>query len=292
MKNKKTYAAALVGVISTVAWMSHAIEEIREPVGNFPKDKFAKVAVIAFSPPEDAPVDVPQSTINAYKKRTADAMEDQITEAAKNGAEMVITPEFGMIGYPDIPNLPNEEDEFQNREQIKPYLESITGPTVKRFQGVAKKLGIYLLFGIAELDRGKYYNTLVVVDNKGKTIATYRKINLFEGESKFLDAGSKRVTVDTPFGKMGMMTCYDIHFPNPATDMVQKDKIKIMAFATSWVGKGGMSTFKQFAKDNKVYFLAANHTYFPDSGVIDPTGKIQSHIQQSDGPAYGYLPRK
>jgi hypothetical protein len=44
------------------------------------------------------------------------------------------------------------------------------------------------------------------------------------------------------------------------------------------------------AVGNDAYMLAANQQYFPDSGVINPDGTAQSHIRQTNGLAYGYLP--
>jgi predicted amidohydrolase len=195
------------------------------------------------------------------------------------------------VGYPDIPNLPPEEDEFRNRADIKPFVETTDGKTSKRFAKLAKELKIYLVTGIAEVEAStdKYFNTLLVFNPKGQLIQTYRKINLFEGELKFLSAGTERKYFETEFGKVGLFTCYDIHFDNPARDLVRLDKVKAISFSTSWVGDNGITTFQSFAKSNGVYFMASNHTYFPDSGVIAPDGVIQSHIRQSSGPAYGYI---
>lgn len=277
-------------LVATAAHFGLASGDHREPRGKFSEKEFVKVAAIAFTPPGSAPVDVSQREVDQFKRRSADLMEEHIRDAAKNGARFVVTPEFGIIGYPDIPGLSDEEDEFQSREQIRPYVEPINGPTVRRFSTLAKELNIYLIIGIAEVSGRSYYNTLVAIGPNGRTLETYRKINLFEGETNFLSAGNRRVTFDTEFGRIGMMTCYDIHFDNPATEMITRDHANVIAFATSWVGRGGMHEFQSFARDNEVYFVAANHTYFPDSGIINPDGTAQSHLHSGDGPVYGYLP--
>jgi predicted amidohydrolase len=249
-----------------------------------------KVAVVSFSPPQDAPVNVSQSVINRYKDETAGALEAHIRTAASNGARLIVTPEFGTVGYPATPGLPPEEQEFQNRDEIQPYVETMSGKTVKRFGSLANELNVWLVIGFAEHETStdRYFNTLVGFNPEGKVVRKYRKIHLFEGETKFLSAGDSRSYFDTEFGRVGMFTCYDIHFGNPAGDLVSKDHAEIIAFGTSWVGKNGMSVFRQFAESHHVYMLAANHTYFPDSGVISPDGEIQSHTQ-ADGPVYGYV---
>jgi hypothetical protein len=52
-----------------------------------------------------------------------------------------------------------------------------------------------------------------------------------------------------------------------------------------------MSAFQSGARRVGAYVLAANQHYFPDSGVINRDGTKQSHIRQTKGIAYGYLPR-
>jgi predicted amidohydrolase len=249
-----------------------------------------KVAVVSFSPTQDCPVNVAQSTVNRYKEETAEALEGYIREAASEGARLIVTPEFSTVGYPATPGLPPEEQEFQNRGEIAPYVETLAGKTVKRFGKLAKELEVWLVIGFAEVDPStdEYFNTLVAFNPHGKVAQSYRKIHLFEGERKFLSEGDERKYFDTEFGRVGLFTCYDIHFAEPATNLVSKDHARFIAFGTSWVGKNGMATFKRFAEANQVYVLAANHIYFPDSGVISPNGTIQSHTQ-SNGPVYGYV---
>jgi hypothetical protein len=51
-----------------------------------------------------------------------------------------------------------------------------------------------------------------------------------------------------------------------------------------------MEYFSTAARSAHAYFLGANQMYAPDSGIINPDGSDQSHIRQSAGLAYGYLP--
>ena len=270
--------------------ITRADNDVSEPIGAFPEDGFVQVAGIALDP-GNAPVDVAQSVVERYKKGLADKVERFVRAAAKHGAKMVVTPEFSLVGYPDIPGLSEEEDDFQNPQQILQYAETLSGPSVKRFSALAKELDIFLTIGIAERGSGReeVFNTVVVLDSKGKIVTSYRKINLFGLEHKFLQPGSKRVFWESPWGRVGMMTCCDINFQNPADDLVERDHIKIMAFSSSWVGKNPLGAFSRWACGHKVWFIAANDTYFPGSGVIDPQGHMQSHVVKAEGPAYGFI---
>ena len=71
--------------------------------------------------------------------------------------------------------------------------------------------------------KDRVYNTHLILNNKGEIIAKYRKIHLFDvsipsknihlRESATTAAGTKLVVCDSPIGKLGLSTCYDLRFP-------------------------------------------------------------------------------
>lgn len=70
---------------------------------------------------------------------------------------------------------------------------------------------------------GRVRTTSLCISPEGKTVARYDKIHLFDvqvgdhigayQESKVFEAGDQPVVVNTPFGNIGMMICYDLRFP-------------------------------------------------------------------------------
>jgi predicted amidohydrolase len=227
------------------------------------------------------------------KQSNREAMAQYAREAATKGAVMVVTSEFGVVGYPDIPELPSEEDEYRNRADIAPYVETVPGPSTEYFGKLAKELKIYFQFSLAEVDpkTDAYYNAAVVIDPSGRVVAKYRKMNLYQLENQFLSPGSRGATFETPFGKVGILICADVYSGQPLAQY-RSEGVKVLSLSTSWAQwNTGMSTFKRAATGMSAYLLAANQPYFPDSGVINPDGSFQSHIRQTDGIAYGYLPR-
>lgn len=292
----------LVLALCGLALPAHAqvipINEVFEPpAAQYPADKFGKVAVVQWAY-EGSILPGPAATAEyaeGIKQNARQHLETYIREAAAHGAKLVITPEFGVLAYPDIPDKPSEEDEFQSPEEIAPYVEAVPGgKTTQVFSALAKELKIYLHVGLAEVDlgSGKYYNTVVAFNPDGNIVAKYHKATLFELENQFLVPGKELGYYDSPWGQIGILICADVYGTFPI-DVYRQLQFPVLALSTSWsAANSGMDTFIRAAKRNHSYLLAGNQTYFPDSGVINPDGTTQSHIRQSVGVAYGYLPYK
>jgi predicted amidohydrolase len=294
---------AMVALLKTVtpqrAWAGgsselQAITEVFEPAQP-PADgnAFDRVAVIQWNPPGITPVGVTAEKAASIVKDHREELAQRIREAATTGAKLVITSEFGIIGYPDIPELPSEEDNYRNREDIAPYLEPIPGPSTEYFGQLAKELGIYLHVGLAELDAAtnQAHNVVVAFDPQGQIVARYRKMNLFELEKNYLTAGLAPATYPSPWGLIGIVVCADI-YSSQVLNAYKALGVKVLALSTSWAQMNtGMDYFRRAAQKTGAFVLAANQNYFPDSGVIAPDGSFQSHIRQTAGTAYGYLPR-
>lgn len=92
--------------------------------------------------------------------------------------------------------------------------EEVPGPMTEKLGSLAKKYGTYILCGtIIEREGDKYYNTSVVIDNKGEIAAKARKIHRYSSELGHLEAGNEQVILDTPYGKLGICICSDFWIP-------------------------------------------------------------------------------
>jgi predicted amidohydrolase len=271
------------------------IPESFEPKAPANPEAFTKVAVIQFAPHGVAPISQDKSVVDAFKKSTRDALEEEIRTAAANGAKLIITPEFGLVGYPDIPELEDEDDNFRNRDDVDEYVETVPGPTSRYFGKLAKELGVYIHIGLVEVDAKtkKFYNTAVALSPAGDVVASYRKMGLFEIEENYLSAGEEGFTYDAPFGRVGLIICSDVYHTEPLASY-RRSKVDVIALSTSWAQMNtGWGFFTRAARENNAYLLAANMPYFPDSGVINPDGSAQSHFRQTARAiGYGYLPNK
>lgn len=100
--------------------------------------------------------------------------------------------------------------------------EENTNYLIKFFSSLAKELNIYLVAGsIPEVTPRGTYNTSFVFDTNGENIAKHRKVYLYDvdlpnlkvSESRTYIPGEGETVFDTPFGKIGLLLCYDLRFP-------------------------------------------------------------------------------
>jgi len=133
-------------------------------------------------------------------------MRESVTKAKKQGADFVIFPELSLTGY-------------VVRDQIYELAETIPGPSTKAIESIARKTRAHLVFGMPELSekaQATIYNTAVLVSPEG-VIGKYRKMYLpthsvFE-EKRYFRPGHQAATFDTRLGKIGLIICYDVFFP-------------------------------------------------------------------------------
>ncbi|MGC8895248.1 MAG: carbon-nitrogen hydrolase family protein [Candidatus Bathyarchaeia archaeon] len=140
------------------------------------------------------------------KKENIKKMEKITNKAKKQGADLVIFPELSLTGY-------------VVRDQIYELAETMPGPSVKAMEDIARKTNTYIIFGMPELSektKATLYNTAVLVGPEG-FIGKYRKMYLpthsvFE-EKRYFRAGYHATAFETKIGKIGLIICYDIFFP-------------------------------------------------------------------------------
>jgi beta-ureidopropionase len=99
------------------------------------------------------------------------------------------------------------------------YVESIPGPTVERFQALARELHLVIVLPIYEVaNEGEYYNTAAVIDADGTLLGKYRKHHIpnlpaFWEKFYFRPGNLGYPVFDTAVGRVGVYICYDRHFP-------------------------------------------------------------------------------
>ncbi|MHC4586860.1 MAG: carbon-nitrogen hydrolase family protein [Planctomycetota bacterium] len=125
-------------------------------------------------------------------------IENAIQEATEEAADIICFPEMAILGWvnPDAHN------------RACP----IPGEDSGRLCELAKKYEIYLCASLAEKDGTKLYDSVVLIDEKGGIVLKHRKINvLTELMNPPYTPGKGVKTVETEFGKVGLLICADTH---------------------------------------------------------------------------------
>jgi predicted amidohydrolase len=263
------------------------VKEVIEPSGLFPADAYWKVAAVHWTPPEiKIPSDPQQGRLVLDSNHKA--LGERIRTAATSGAKYIALPEMSVIGYP-------EGRDYSSSAELRYLVQVVQGPSFQYFSRLAAQLKIWIQFSIAESEAksSNYYNTLVVVNDRGQRVATYRKQNLFGNENKYFKRGYGPVLFETPAGPFGLMICADT-YSLEVYDQYRELDFVALGVSSAWTEMNtGMAYFSATAKRLSTYVIAANQSFAPDAGVIGPSGRTQSHLRQTrDGIAYGYIPLK
>ena len=89
-------------------------------------------------------------------KKNLEKMLLRIQEAAAKGIQLIVFPECALTGYL-----------FRSREEALPYAETIPGPATDKTITLCGKLGVYVVFGLVEIDNGKLFNSAVLAGPDG-----------------------------------------------------------------------------------------------------------------------------
>jgi predicted amidohydrolase len=197
------------------------------------------------------------------------ALEPLIREAAKNGAKIVVLPETAITGYmsQDIATTWQVGDRALSAGlkglSPKAAAETVPGESTDAFAALAKELGIYLTVPLLEFEpkQEKYFNTLVLVDPEGKIALHYRKLNPWPwAERGWASKGDRgHQFIDTPYGRLGLLVCFDINFEPPK---LLANKVDHLLYAIAWVDNVNSTWFSRelpdIAKRANVNIIGAN----------------------------------
>lgn len=214
-----------------------------------------------------------------------------IAIAAEQDAKIVVLPEyFCIMGLKDI-------DKVHVRE--KPN----DGPIQSFLSKMARDYEIWLIGGSVPLVSNypnKVRNSCLVYNDKGKQVARYDKIHLFGldlgtehyHEENTIESGNQVISVDTPYGKIGLSICYDLRFPELYRAMGQVDMLVIPSAFTETTGKAHWeSLIRARAIENLCYVIAPAQGGYHLSGrethgnsmIVDPWGVVLDRLPRGSG---------
>jgi predicted amidohydrolase len=153
--------------------------------------------------------------------------------------------------------------------------EPVPGPTTKFLGEVARKNNLYIVAGLLEKEGEVVYNTAVLIDRQGNLAGKYRKTSLPREEIEGgVTPGNSFPVFDTDFGRIGIMVCWDVTFPEPARALAQQGAEII--FLPIW--GGDITLTKARAIENQVYVVSS--TYDMISAVFDLEGNVVGQAKE------------
>lgn len=224
-------------------------------------------------------------------------------EAAGQGAQVLVFPEAFLGGYPKGADfhIYLGGRTLQGRTEFKLYFDAavcVDGPEIAQLAKAAKEYRLYVCVGIIERDGGTLYCTAVYLGPDGRVLGKHRKLmpTALERLIWGFGDGSTLQAVDTPFGKMGAVICWENYMPALRMAMYQQ-RVTLYCAPTAddrdtWIG-----TMQHIAMEGRCFVLSAcqhlRRSDFPSdrmsnrlpqasdtvlmrggSVIIDPLGKI------------------
>jgi predicted amidohydrolase len=197
-----------------------------------------------------------KSTLDANRRLLAQLAE----QAAGAGAGIVCLPENAVFHATGL--------------SYQEAAEPVPGPTTEVLSRVAAERRIWIVGQVIERQEHRLYNSAVLVDREGRIAAVYHKMHPTTGELECgVVPGAGPVVAETDFGRVGLLVCYDLHFPESARLTAQAGAEVIFGptVGDRWPERRDAVT-RAHAVTNGVFVVTSlvNHP----SDIVDPEGRL------------------
>lgn len=131
-----------------------------------------------------------------------------IRKASQNGADLVLFPEVHLTEF--FPQYPAQE--------VSSYLVSLDSELMNRFRDCCKESGVMAAPNIYLSEGGKAYDASVLIDRNGEIIGVQKMVHVaqakqFYEQDYYTPADDGFKVFDTAYGKIGIVVCFDRHYP-------------------------------------------------------------------------------
>lgn len=240
------------------------------------------------------PVAVCQFAPSASRSANLERIAELTADAVSRGARLIVFPEYSSY-FVD----PMDDRLVENAEMID-------GAFVTALTALAAEYAVVIVAGLAERasDEGRVRNTIVAVRGDG-LIAAYRKQHLYDAfgqkESDWVEPGEvgEASTFELAGLRFGLMTCYDLRFPEVARTLVDAGA-DVLVVPAEWV-RGPLkehhwnTLLAARAIENTTYVVAADHPTpigVGHSQIVDPQGVVLAGVGTTEGIAVATVERR
>jgi len=187
-------------------------------------------------------------------------------------ADVYVLPELFASGY-----------NFQTVDEVRSLAEPFrNGDTYLALKKFTENQRCYIVYGFPELDGDILYNSAGIIGFNGID-GIYRKIHLFDREKIFFQPGNLGFKVfETPFGRIGIMICFDWYFPESARTLAIKGA-HVIAHPANLVLPNCPNSMPTRCLENRIYAATANRVGSENRGGLQLSYIGQSEIVSTKG---------
>jgi len=240
--------------------------------------RFRNPSLMETSEPPPREVKVVTTTIPVQWNTTIEAnlkvMADVLDQAGREKPDAILLTEF----------FPERGVQGTAHDRSEP----IPGPATEVLARKAREYNSYVIAGMLELDSGKTYDTAVLIDRQGRIAGKYRKTHLPLAEVEDGETpGNEYPVFDTDFGRIGILICWDLIFPETFRIMrLEGAEIVFLPVAGDPGARHWDTVTRARALDNGIY-LVASVGHGAASRIVDPDGEVVA--EATDGLATAEL---
>lgn len=198
---------------------------------------------------------------------------EELIEKAGDDCDLIVFPEAALTGYC-----------FSDAEETRRGAIERDGPEIQRLQELAAQRNLSIVVGAVERAGDKLYNTVFFLEPDGTLYSYYKSHLPYLGVDRFVEEGETPCAVfETRFGKIGMIVCYELRFPEAARIAALRG-VRLLIQPTN-LPEGGEShpdfLSRARACENRIYFVSSNRcgtergfTFIGRSQIVDYNGNV------------------
>jgi (R)-amidase len=206
--------------------------------------------------------------------RTIDAIGQR-----RAGTDLMVFPEATLTGFP-------------TRENVRDIAETLSGPSLSAVRDAARAASMAVAVGLAERDGDHFYNTTVLIDERGDIALRYRKTHLWATDVGVFTPGDRYEVCEFKGMTVGLLICYDIEFPETARAVGSLGAEMLV------VTNGNMDPFGPVhrraivarAQENQMFAALVNRigdgddnlTFPGESALVSPFGDVLAELKSED----------
>jgi len=209
---------------------------------------------------------------------------EALGRAAGQGANLVVLPEMWSSGF-----------SYRDLNQLALRTEGIAAELLE----LSARHKLVIVGSMPEPNGDKVFNTIHVADN-GTLAGVYRKIHLFSllGEDRAFSGGDSWLLANTSLGKVGVIICYDLRFPELSRRLAVEGA-QVICVPAQWPKprqEHWSTLLRARAIENQLFVVACNACgiigkldFFGMSMIIDPKGELLGEAGESEEEVFASL---